>query len=95
MFANLKNRHRFQKKMPSDKVLIKDFEIFASKLVVSEDQKKIIQNLPKKYKWRLLCKHEEIITGKSQKKLTKTPLQKFMEQLLDEQSVYAYNNLFE
>ncbi|KAL4467047.1 hypothetical protein ABPG74_010644 [Tetrahymena malaccensis] len=94
VFANLKNKHRFQKKIPSDKNLQKDFENFANKLIASEDQKKIIYNLPKKYKWRLLNKHEEIMEGKSQKNITKTPLQKLLQRLIDEQSVYAYNNLF-
>ncbi|KAL4510234.1 hypothetical protein ABPG72_010427 [Tetrahymena utriculariae] len=94
VFANLKNKHRFQKKMPAEKNLQKEFETFASKLIASEDQKKIIYNLPRKYKWRLLNKHEEIMEGKSQKNITKTPLQKLMQRLIDEQSVYAYNNLF-
>ncbi|EAR97051.2 formin-like 2 domain protein (macronuclear) [Tetrahymena thermophila SB210] len=95
VFGSLKNKHRFQKKIPSDKILQKDFENFASKLIASEDQKQIIYNLPKKYKWRLLNKHQDIMEGKSQKNITKTPLQKLLERLIEEQSVYAYNNLFD
>lgn len=95
MFANLKNRHRFTKKIPSDNQLKKQFESFLSKVTTSSETKKIIENIPKKYKWRLLCKHEEIISGKVTKFITKTPLQNLMERLQEEPSIYSYNNLFE
>lgn len=96
LFFNLKGSHRFSKKIPSLPVLTQEFNIFMSKITTSDKTRNHLNNLPKKYKWRLLCKNEDIISGRFRLHGgRKSKLENLLNLLVEEPSVYSFKRFLD